>query len=114
MIDLEKLEELAKAATPSPWEDVGAGRIRTSSKGHEFVADCAPTIIYGYKKLLKYKANAAYILAACNAVPELIARIRELEKKNERACDEINVLWGRWETALQNTRLLQEKIKCTK
>ena len=80
-VDLEKLEELAKAATPGPWEDMGIGRIRTSNKRHELVADCAPIVIYGHKTFLKSKANAAYILAACNAMPELIAENRALRGK---------------------------------
>lgn len=79
MIDLDRLEELSKKATPGPWEDIGAAKIR---RKHDFVADCAPIVVYGMKSFLKYKANADYILTACNSMPEIIEYVRELERKN--------------------------------
>lgn len=83
-IDLDELERLAKAATPGPWVDSGLGLIRPLKKTSEFVAHCAPIVIHSVKKLQQCKANAAYIVAACNAVPELVARVRELKAALER------------------------------
>lgn len=82
-VDLEKLERLAAQATPGPW---------IHEPGENFFDhDCH---FFGYecqmvKSDIAYvcefvtEANAAYIVAACNAVPELIARVRELERQNE-------------------------------
>ena len=94
---LDKLERLAKAATPVPWKDAGIGRIRAANKRQEFVADCAPIVIYRNKTLIKSMANSAYILAACNAVPSLIARVRELERQRNKLlgmyCNEMVCSW---------------------
>ena len=77
MIDLEELEQLAKAATPGPWKvkliDNLCGKPpiwELSAKG-SFIGE----IYQQYSK----DYDATYITAACNAVPELIQRIRELE-----------------------------------
>ena len=78
MIDFDRLEKLSKKATPGPWEDVGAAKIR---RKHDFVADCAPIVIYGMKSFLKYKANADYILAACNSMPEIIEYVRDISSR---------------------------------
>lgn len=89
MIDLEKLERLAKAATPGPWDNVGAATIRRK-RPDEFIAECTPIVIRSVKKLHQCMNNADYIVAACNAVPELIAEnrkfqecMRELERQND-------------------------------
>ena len=67
MIDLDELMRLHEAATPGPWE-------------HK-IDDAFTTIHTIEPSVASYvsPANAAYIVAACNAVPELVARIRELE-----------------------------------
>lgn len=102
MIDLEELERLAKAATSGPWihqQDecfLDVQEIRNPNGGA--VADFVS------------QNNASYIVAACNAVPELIARVRELEERNERLTDENNILHNRWETCLQDYRRLENKV----
>lgn len=76
----EKLDELMKlrdAATPGPWKhDIvsrrdGMGFIwpfsSIENNDGEEVTDSITS------------NDAAYIVAACNAIPELVARIRELE-----------------------------------
>lgn len=75
-IDLDKLERLAKAATPGPWytlsemcEGVGCDTI-ISKQGE--ICDFVGNMHNPY-------GDRSYIVAACNAVPELIARVRELE-----------------------------------
>lgn len=89
-IDLDELERLAAQATPGPWkvgkghsakfvmtyEDIPVRRLVSVIDGDKGTCDLAR----GWDESC---ANAAYIVAACNAVPELIARIRELERQNE-------------------------------
>lgn len=77
MLDLRKLERLAKNATPGPW--VGRGN-------HIFCADNKRLVYVEAERALDLQ-TAEYIVAACNAVPELIAenralleRVRELEE----------------------------------
>ena len=76
MIDLDELERLAKAATSGPWEVVDA-RVFLDDEDLE-IRNGQHCIGFG-----SGEANAAYIVAACNAVPELIARVRELERQRE-------------------------------
>ena len=71
MIDLEKLMKLRAAATPGPW------KVATWYRGyHTIRPKKEPEKSLGQ---IERKHDAAYICAACNAVPELVARIRELE-----------------------------------
>ena len=97
-IDLNELEQLAKAATPGPWkigkgyaakfvmtyEDIPVRRLVSVTEGNEGTCDLAR----GWDESC---ANAAYIVAACNHAPELVARVRELEAENrtlgERLCE---------------------------
>lgn len=83
MIDLDELMRLHDAASPGPWKTfVG----NFDSDGYSMVirpyieADGKITFVsnddtdYGYDE-----NDAAYIVAACNSIPDLVARIRELE-----------------------------------
>ena len=84
MLDLDKLERLAKNATPGPW--VGRGN-------HIFCVDNKRLVYVEAERALDLQ-TADYIVAACNAVPELIARVRELERMadimaEQLACVEI-------------------------
>lgn len=72
-IDLDELERLAKAATPGPWEVDDCNNIRIAPKGRPIVAT-----IHDYEDYLPRMTDARYIVAACNSVPSLIARLREL------------------------------------
>ena len=72
-VDIEKLEALAKAATPGPWWASRYGVIYGSVQSDD--------VFVGH---IGDGADIAYTIAACNAVPELIARVRELELKNAR------------------------------
>ena len=71
MLDLDELMSLHAAATPGPWE-------------HK-IDDAFTTIHTIEPSVASYvsPANAAYICGACNAVPELVARIRELEAQRD-------------------------------
>jgi hypothetical protein len=92
--DLDALEALAKAATAQPWEwfDDGAdasGLFPANSGlrrigGEPYVdqvlmGDAVGAAGSGW--IIVSDEDAAYIVAACNAVPALIKRIRELEGK---------------------------------
>lgn len=74
-IDLDELERLAKAATPGPWETYplpGWEGIAHEVAGHK------GQYLFDIHKARNGKANAAYIVAACNALPRLIAIARYL------------------------------------
>lgn len=71
MSDLDEIMRLHDAATPGTWE-------------HK-IDDYFTTIHTIEPSVASYvsPANAAYIVAACNGVPELVARIRKLEDAAE-------------------------------
>ena len=90
MIDLDELMRLREAATPGPWK-VNIGDFE-SEDGYGTVT--APYVEADGKTICvpfdrgpdddNDEDDAAYIVAACNAVPELVARIRELEAEIKR------------------------------
>ena len=83
MVDIDKLMKLHSEATPGPWKlDAHFGRVlNVTDLGNErVVADCLRV----YKRALRCKKNAAYICEACNSVPGLVARIRDLERLCEQ------------------------------
>ena len=75
-IDLNELERLAKAAL-LPWHIYKECQL---DDHHEEIRNADGWYI---KSVCDKKDE--YILAACNAVPELIARVRELEERAEKA-----------------------------
>lgn len=77
-INLEELERLAAQATPGPWEVDDCNNIRIAPKGRPIVAT-----IHDYEDYLPRMADAQYIVAACNGVPELVTRVRELERQRD-------------------------------
>lgn len=82
MIDLEGLERLAKEATPGPWKMVDA---RAFPEDEDFeISNSQYCICYGTSE-----ADASYITAVCNAVPELIQRIRKLEAEADLLADRL-------------------------
>lgn len=72
MIDLAELMRLRGKATPGPWK-----KMLQSS----YIIPICTALHNNYTQA---KADAAYIVAACDAVPKLVARIRELEKVVEQ------------------------------
>jgi hypothetical protein len=76
MIDIDKLEELARAATPGPWHAVDGTESGTKALTTNTGAWLG-TIEDG--SALRNGADAAFIAAARNAVPELIERVRAAE-----------------------------------
>ena len=96
-VDIEKLERLCKAATPGPWKDKSFKRNYdwgVICSGGKRIAQCTSADVTDERKRVTFEeklANAAYIAAACNAVPELIAEIRNLQEEvltlaEENAC----------------------------
>ena len=75
-IDIEELKKLAEAATPGPYKEgkhPELGSCMVVTENHT---------VFNYKTWIARHldpADAAYVVAACNAVPELIARIRSTE-----------------------------------
>ena len=81
-IDLEGLERLAKAATQGRWTI-------TLKPDHNYpgvqIYDLCTGGHFSGQLDTHFPGDpeAHYITAACNAVPELIARVRELEEQNK-------------------------------
>ena len=83
MNSLEELERLATQVMPVPWETK-----ETVEYHGSFVRNALYLSVDGWTRAILFnhlaveKKSAAYIVAACNAVPSLIARLRGLELKN--------------------------------
>lgn len=69
MVNLDQLMRLREAATPGPWK---------VEKNHTTYDSWGDSVCYT-QQCHNQNNNLYYIVAACNAVPELVARIRELE-----------------------------------
>lgn len=77
-IDLDELERLHKAATPEPWE------VQKDGLGNDM--DVSPRHRHGSFEVDNQEcADCRVTVAARNALPALIARIRELEAEEEMA-----------------------------
>ena len=83
MLDLEKLMKLHDAATPGPWKSHPMGTNETFhlriSKYYPETEWVKNTAFVFHKSCISSYADAEYICAACNAVPELVSRIKHLE-----------------------------------
>lgn len=81
MVDIEKLEKLMAQATPGPWfcksvPGLGGGR---HNRPHIFADGvCLPVASLS---VIKGEEDAAYIVAACNSLPDLIAENRALQER---------------------------------
>lgn len=73
-LNIDELERLAAQATPGPWEVDDCNNIRIAPKGRPLVAT-----IHDDEDYLPRMADAQYIVAACNAVPELISMYRKAD-----------------------------------
>lgn len=90
MIDLDELMRLREAATPGPWKakigdfeyEDGYGTVTAPYVEADGKTICVPTDRGPDDD--NDESDAAYIVSACNAVPELVARIRELERLCEQ------------------------------
>lgn len=73
--EIEKLRELAAAATPGPWVQSGAMGIHTER------GDCVALTHFGRAR----KADSLFIAAARTAIPSLLARVADLERELDAA-----------------------------
>lgn len=105
--DLNELEALLAKATPGPWEVQNDGwsiRVEQSDTEKERGWRVATTYASGPHRAQQQIADAELIVAAVNALPALIARVRELEQERDaaalamrercaQACEELSVDW---------------------
>lgn len=93
MTTLDELEKLLAAATPGPWKIERGKRciqgpdtrdgdplVLTSMMGGATKWSHSPYSEYCVPGMKEGDANAALIVAAVNALPELVARVRRLEE----------------------------------
>jgi len=73
-----ELLALAEKATPRPWKDA----VTADQCGHRIVLSIGTA--HGYTPRELPDADACYIVAACNALPDLIARAQRAEKRVEQ------------------------------
>jgi len=98
MIDLELLEKLEKAATPGEWKSGTASPYSPKQKspfddyGADIYVDEKTSIVVGGLQDEQggavgviQNADAALIVALRNAAPEMIAELRELRTRIEKA-----------------------------
>lgn len=97
-IDLGELERLAAQATPGPWMANNWGRVWYTSN-HDSKRLVCDTMRNTVRNPKSSRANARLIAAMRNAVPELIARVRELERQREILAGKIGTL-TRWYDAM--------------
>jgi hypothetical protein len=78
--DWKRIEELAEKATPRPWTSVASnqpGRAFLCKSPRELVFATGTSLsVGGHAK----EADADYCEAACNAAPDMAARLRRLEE----------------------------------
>ena len=78
--ELDRLDALAQAATPGPWETFSWTSIRPKGRTQN-VAATYLQIAEGGGQLYPAHENAAFIAASRTAIPALIAEIRRLREK---------------------------------
>ena len=100
-IDLDALEKLAAKATPGPWETLVT--IDWDKYVHTVRGDDG-AFLFDLHKARNGEANAAYIVAACNAVPELIKMYREAD-------DEAADANSAWQKVRRENLALREQVR---
>lgn len=82
-LDLDALQAVADMASPGPWRDTQPNLNYPS--GFDVVDAFGAWVVMDsddYTGAIPKSADAEFIAAAREAVPALIARVRELERKN--------------------------------
>lgn len=90
MLDIDKLEALAEAATPGPWENAEDAVFRVIVEaGNRWVCDCISGKVHSPQE-----AKDAAFIAAANpaAILELIAAYRSLKKRCKKFHKERGIL----------------------
>lgn len=89
MVDLDELMRRHAAATPGPWSH-RPDKALYVERLREIITEDETNICS-----LTEKNDAEYIVAACNAIPELVQRIKELEAQRDwLAQAAANAGWG--------------------
>ena len=100
-VDIEKLEELTKVATPLPWQTEASSErnIHFERKTLLLVADgwIRATLQNHYPD---EKADAEYVVAAIHAVPELIEENKTLQKRVQELESRLQFMKRKHDTAL--------------
>lgn len=76
------MPDTPKPGTPLPWRqdcELVTGDVPNGRPGGEVIVQCLPTVLRLLDRAIGIK-NAAYIVHACNRLPELEAKLAELEK----------------------------------
>jgi hypothetical protein len=108
---LHDLESKAKAATPGPWKCVA--HVERLLLGVQSADGVPISVIAGDRPLTDMRqaiADNYYIAAACNSVPALIARIRELEELIDEICEYRNTV-ARFEPDTQEKLDAYERVR---
>ena len=87
---IEELRRLSESAPTLPWRS----DFVESWRNRYEIRSCSGEFVCEVHARYPGKLNAAYIIAACNAVPELLKRIEELEDELQDAIHEKWELWG--------------------
>ena len=82
-MDLDRLEELHKKATPGPWHADSIGVRHQNGKVCELRAIPERLSTFGEGRR-QVENDMRFIAVARNALPDLVARIRELEAENAK------------------------------
>lgn len=87
---------LADAATPRPWSKdyyYVVGQVPKGRPGGEVIGQMTPSV-GGIVPRAQQEANAAYVAAACNAFPEVAARLLEALDTIDRARELHRAFWS--------------------
>ena len=88
-VNLDELMRLHAAATPGPWRVEEMSHILNDQVWFSAIIKAGDGLDEKIVNQGAGKADAAYIVAACNAVPELVQRVRDLETEIRRRDAEI-------------------------
>lgn len=81
MVNIDELMRLSKAAQSRPWK--ARPEYHSYDGGQEYTLYCIENANNTITEVNDEEADAEYICAACNAAPELVARISELEYQRD-------------------------------
>jgi hypothetical protein len=102
-LDLDALQRLCDAATCGPWEaDDGSMTVRSDDV---VVCDVDTGLREGDL------ADAAFISAARDALPKLIARVRELQAEADKLCDLCDQAGGNWERWKKRAETAEAEVR---
>lgn len=110
-LDLDELEALEKAATPGPWvldRETYVSTRYVSPDDDQLIADCD---FVRPSSLRQSEANAAFIPAARNALPTLIARLRAAEARLQQLMNAYAALLEMHCSAKSRTESAEERVR---